>query len=252
MSKQRYVRDSFWTDPYIEKITPDEKLIFLYLLTNPQCNVAGVYEIRPKRIAYETGYDIDVIEIILQRFQRDKKIIRIDDWLIIINHLKHQALGNSTATGINRIIKESPQKVQDLFNLKTLQNSRDEQYEVLVLLSDDTPPIDPLQTPPFVPYSEVKLSRVKLSRKESKNLVVFSEFNNVNLSEEESKKLEEKIGEEDTKDLIEELGQYIASTGKKYSSHYATLLSWHRRKSKENSHIRQKPIAIIPNKRNNE
>jgi hypothetical protein len=51
---QRIVNDEFWTDPYIEDLDPSEKLIFLYLITNPLCNIAGAYEIRLKRIAYET------------------------------------------------------------------------------------------------------------------------------------------------------------------------------------------------------
>jgi len=89
MSKQRYVQDSFWTDPYVEKLSPDYKLVFLYLLTNPQCNIAGVYEARAKRIAYETGYDIEVIENILRKFSDDKKIIQYKDWIIIINHIKY-------------------------------------------------------------------------------------------------------------------------------------------------------------------
>jgi len=37
---QRVINDSFWTDPYIEELTSDEKLIFLYLISNPLCNIA--------------------------------------------------------------------------------------------------------------------------------------------------------------------------------------------------------------------
>jgi hypothetical protein len=39
MAKQRYVRTSFWTDKYIEELSPNEKLIFLYLLTNECTNL---------------------------------------------------------------------------------------------------------------------------------------------------------------------------------------------------------------------
>ena len=30
MSKQRYVKDSFWSDSYIESLSPDYKLLFLH------------------------------------------------------------------------------------------------------------------------------------------------------------------------------------------------------------------------------
>lgn len=102
------IRDSFWTDSYIERLTPDEKLIFIYLLTNPLCNIAGIYEIRPKRIAFETGYDIEVIENILGRFVRDQKILRHNDWIVLVNSIKNQALNPSVIQGCNRIIMALP------------------------------------------------------------------------------------------------------------------------------------------------
>jgi len=103
------IRDSFWTDTYIEKLTPDEKLLFIYLLTNPLCNVAGVYEIRAKRIGFETGYDVEVVETILKRFERDKKILRFEDWIVVVNHIKNQSLNPSIIQGCERIFNELPQ-----------------------------------------------------------------------------------------------------------------------------------------------
>ena len=38
---------------------------------------------------------------------------------------------------------------------------------------------------------------------------------------------------DDADALLEELSSYLASSGKKYKNHYATLLNWRRRKSKE-------------------
>jgi hypothetical protein len=224
MSKQRYIKDSFWTDPYIEKLSPDYKLIFLYLLTNPLSNIAGVYEVRLKRMAYETGYDTEVVENIIKKFVKDFKIIQFNDWIVIVNHIKHQSLGNLTAEGINRVIKESPQEIQDLFEEKTLTNSKNEEYSVMVLKEYDIPLTSPLQAPTNGAYSEVKLSRVKLSK------IKYGEFQNVLLKDEEYKNLLEKLGESNTKLMIEELSTYIASKGKRYSNHYATLLGWARRK----------------------
>lgn len=111
MSKQRMIRDSFWTDSYVEKLSPDEKLIFIYLLTNPLANVAGVYEIRNKRIGFETGYDVEVIENILSRFERDKKILRHNDWIVLVNHIKNQALNPSIIQGCQRIFNELPDEM---------------------------------------------------------------------------------------------------------------------------------------------
>lgn len=59
----------------------------------------------------------------------------------------------------------------------------------------------------------------------------YGEFKNVLLTDDEYKKLE-KIN---ALSQIENLSRYIASTGKRYKSHYATILNWDRRdKQKEN------------------
>lgn len=68
--------------------------------------------------------------------------------------------------------------------------------------------------------------------------IVHGEFKNVKLTEEEHKKLIVQFGEHGTQDRIENLSQYIASKGKKYSSHYATILSWERKNNPEGvSHV---------------
>lgn len=109
----RYVSDSFWTDPYIDGLDPSEKLLFLYLLTNPLCNIAGIYEIPSKRISFETGFERDMVDKLLSRFEKDEKIIKIDDWIVIVNYTKHQVYKNPSVTkGIQRIINELPKKVQ--------------------------------------------------------------------------------------------------------------------------------------------
>lgn len=59
----------------------------------------------------------------------------------------------------------------------------------------------------------------------------YGEFKNVLLTDDEYKKLEEISA----LSQIENLSRYIASTGKRYKSHYATILNWDRRdKQKEN------------------
>jgi hypothetical protein len=55
--KLRSVNTRFWEDPFVEELTPSEKLLFLYLLTNPLANLLGIYEITIKRISYDTGYE---------------------------------------------------------------------------------------------------------------------------------------------------------------------------------------------------
>ena len=59
----------------------------------------------------------------------------------------------------------------------------------------------------------------------------FGQFNNVMLTDDEHAKFCATCPNAD--ELIEELSSYLASSGKRYKSHYATLLNWERRKAGE-------------------
>lgn len=61
----------------------------------------------------------------------------------------------------------------------------------------------------------------------------YGEFNNVKMTTAEFEKLVQAEGSDRANALIEELSSYLASSGKRYKSHYATLLNWGRRKDKE-------------------
>ena len=61
----------------------------------------------------------------------------------------------------------------------------------------------------------------------------YGEFDNVKMTTAEFEKLVQAEGAERANALIEELSSYLASSGKRYKSHYATLLNWGRRKDKE-------------------
>ena len=64
----------------------------------------------------------------------------------------------------------------------------------------------------------------------------FGEFENVLLSVDELQKLKSKLGAE-TESYIERLSSYIASSGKRYKSHYATILSWTQKDAKNSGGV---------------
>ena len=38
----RYVYSTFWEDPFVQGITPEDKYFYLYLITNPHTNQCGM------------------------------------------------------------------------------------------------------------------------------------------------------------------------------------------------------------------
>lgn len=74
-------------------------------------------------------------------------------------------------------------------------------------------------------YNKTKNQKPKTRNKKEINKESFGEFENVLLSEQELDKLKSRFGDK-TDSYIERLSNYIASTGKRYKSHYATILAW--------------------------
>lgn len=81
-------------------------------------------------------------------------------------------------------------------------------------------------------------------RIEEKSIVEkYGELKNVQLTEEEITKLRMKYGKSATNHLIEELSTYMGASGKKYRSHYATILNWARRKGTEEVKVKA-PVVV--------
>jgi len=115
MSKIHQVSDEFWVDDYISKLDPIERYLFLYFLTNPHANIAGVYQVTLKIMAAETGLDGDMIQKIVSRFTQDKKAFYVDGWLCMINRRKFNKQDNpSIKAGTERLIKTVPEHIRKL------------------------------------------------------------------------------------------------------------------------------------------
>lgn len=163
----------------------------------------------PKRIMKILGSNIDDYKILISK----RFIIQFDSGICVIKHWRIHNYIQADRYTETKYIEEK----------KSLELKENGSYTECIqdVYNSDT---------------QVRLGKVsigKVSIEENKDVSVslkYGEFNNVAMTQEEYNKLVEKIGEPNTKILIEELSGYLASTRKKYSSHYATLLNWARRK----------------------
>ena len=117
MSKQRYISTKFWQDNYIIDKDPIEKLLFLYLLTNPLTNILGIYEISIKIIAFDTGIDSEMILKILERFEKDDKVKYFKGHIALKNFTKHQKDNPKINKGIEILISETPLELLSWVNI---------------------------------------------------------------------------------------------------------------------------------------
>ena len=79
MAIYRNVHLSFWTDNKVEDdFTPEDKYFYIYLLTNPQTNICGCYEVSYSQMTRHTGYNKDTIIRLLERFDKVHNVIKFD------------------------------------------------------------------------------------------------------------------------------------------------------------------------------
>jgi hypothetical protein len=226
----RKINTSFWQDPLVLDLTPEEKYFYLYLMTNTKTNQCGIYEIPKKVMEMETGYNRETVDKLINRFVDYGKIIHSQDTneIMIVNWIKYN--GSTSPKVISRVESE----------LKEIKN-KDLVKKYLELCSEYNYQIDALSI--LYPYSidtqsqkEKEEEEEEEREKETKpTKTKYGEFQKVKLTEEEHSKLISRLGEIKTRDLIDRLDNYKESTGKTYKSDYATILNWHRREAKDES-----------------
>ena len=92
MAIKRVVDTSFWTDGKMDEFSPEDRYFYLYLLTNPFSTQLGIYEISIKQAAFQLGYSMDSVKVLLDRFQNKYDLIIYapeTNEVAIKNYLKH-------------------------------------------------------------------------------------------------------------------------------------------------------------------
>ena len=96
MGVKRIVDTDFWSDTKVlDKYTPEDKYFLLYLLTNPHTKQCGIYRLPKKYINFETGYNTDTVNGLLDRFEKVHKNIIYDhntQEIAILNYLKYSII----------------------------------------------------------------------------------------------------------------------------------------------------------------
>ncbi len=78
MNVSRNIQSAFWTDDKVAEFNTEDKIFFLYLLTNDHTKQVGVYKVSPRQMAYESGLSADVIERLMRRFENEYELIQYD------------------------------------------------------------------------------------------------------------------------------------------------------------------------------
>ncbi len=142
-----------------------------------------------------------------------------------------------------KVLGEFVQQYRNFDNFQTFKIDRerkaeypqfDPENEGMVPIGNQDIPVDSIVP---LKLSKVKLSKVKLSKNRYLDCILLTKI--------EYQKLIDKFGKETTKEKIETLNDYIMSKGKKYSSHYHTILNFDRRNTRTQEQKTFKPAAEL-------
>lgn len=77
MAKYRLIHQDFWKNPIVqEEMSPEDKLFYVYLLTNPNTTQIGIYKITKKQMAFDLGFSMESVQTVMDRFIHHYKVIR--------------------------------------------------------------------------------------------------------------------------------------------------------------------------------
>lgn len=196
MARNRMLKPEFWEDYKFAECSSNARLLFLAMLNF--ADDEGFLEHNCRWLKVKClPYDSVKIDPLLDELLKIDRIESNNGVIWIKNFLKHQRIDRPNRSSLSQIFNDS-------------MNDRR-------MIDEQSPPKD-------------KIKEDKLKKdKESKS--AYGEFKNVFLLKEELEKLIQRFGEDLTKEKIEAISSYVASKGKKYSSHYATILMWAKKDS---------------------
>lgn len=139
MAVYRKIHTTFWTDPFVENLTQEQKLFYLYLMTNTKTTQCGIYEISKKYIAYETGFSMQEVDSLLNWFIKTEKIYYSEktNEIAIANWWKYNW---STSPKVLVCIRKELNEVKDKVLIEYLYSI--DRISILNNTKCDTPLID--------------------------------------------------------------------------------------------------------------
>ena len=134
MAVYRNVQVDFWQDEFILDLTPEERYFYIYLLTGTKTKQCGIY-ILPKRVAeLETGYSMETVEKLLNRFVEYGKIFYDMETkeLFIVNWLRYNPILN---TNVEKCVLRELKTVKNKeFIHMYLRRCLEEEWKIPLLL----------------------------------------------------------------------------------------------------------------------
>ena len=260
MALYRTISTSFWTDSkVIDDFTPEDRYFYLYLFTNPHTTICGCYEISLKQIASETGYSLESVQNLVNRFKIVHKVIGYSQETKEILLLNWHKYNWSDSDRLKRAVTKEVSEIKCPSFKKYLEDILDGTDTVCDFFDTVSENSDTVSE--ITDRVSEKNDRVSEKRKRSNSITntnsntdsdsistdsvsekrhKYGQYKNVLLSDKDIEKLKEEFPA-DYEQRIETLSAYMESKGVKYKNHLATIRNWAK---KDAERIRGKPNSF--------
>lgn len=221
------------------------KMLLVSLKNEGKIYFDGIEEDFASEIALELDEDEENVKVTLA-YLRSKGLVEMDSEDEMTMQNMASLIGSETESAVRmRRSRSRKASLSDGPVTRQLQSGYTEiekEIEKEIDIEIYKPSDDSL--PPAL-VSKVDTEPIKKKVKQVKHK--HGEYNNVLLTDEELEKLKAEYSDLD--DRIERLSSYIASTGKAYKSHYATIRNWARKdkeQPKQQARYNQPRAEVVP------
>lgn len=105
----RQIHTQIWKDDYFLELAPEEKLLFIYLFSNENTSLTGLYKISMRVICFETGLDQRFVADTLSKFEQAGKVCYENNLMWVINMRKyHETRSPTIKTAIAKDLARIP------------------------------------------------------------------------------------------------------------------------------------------------
>jgi len=256
-SRNRYINTAFWSDPWVESLDPIAKLLFLYLLTNEHTNIAGVYELSIRKMAFESGIEEDKIVELVGEFEIKGKIKYLDGWVILKNFSKHQrAWSADVQKGVRRILEDLPDHIREAAEGpwdRILRNKQKVHRGSIEAPGRSTDPLPYSDSDSDSDFNSDSDSDSDGSARASPHLPPQDELREyapgVCLTVRQYNHLVAEYGEKVVRSKIDHAAGYFPRAKRKYKDHYRAINAW-LKKDREQADARASPEPFVVDAKN--
>jgi hypothetical protein len=91
MELRRSINVKIWEDFWFSELPTEHKILWIYLITNNNTNMLGIYEISEKKMCFDTSLPLERLRKAFKDFETNKKAKYVNGYVILYNWIKNQS-----------------------------------------------------------------------------------------------------------------------------------------------------------------